>query len=287
MFDATKLLGALLEHRAAPSAGQRIERAAAQAPPFGGAGGFDLGSVLGGLLGGSSSGGGQGRPDLGALLRQVLGGRSGGAAGGGDLGALFDRIGGMARQASGDPVNEVKANNPVAVGGLGALAGLLLGRGGRGALAGGVLAVLGSLAWQALRGQAPTGGQAAASLPQDEEGIQHEARLMLRSMIQAAQADGQVDRTEINRILDRLGEHGGDPEARAFIEEEMLKAPDVEALSREVRSPEQAARVYAAALLAVELDTPAEREHLARLARALRLPAEAVARLHQGLGVSA
>ncbi|MBX9700102.1 MAG: tellurite resistance TerB family protein, partial [Acetobacteraceae bacterium] len=110
--------------------------------------------------------------------------------------------------------------------------------------------------------------------------------LMLRAMIQAAQADGQVDRDEIDRILDRLREHGEEAEAQAFVEAELMRAPDPEALAREVRSPEQGARLYAASLLAIEVDTPGERGHLARLATALRLPRAAVDRIHQGLGVA-
>jgi uncharacterized membrane protein YebE (DUF533 family) len=287
MFDATKLLGTMLESRAAPSAGQRIERAAQAGP--GGSGGMDLGGLLGGLLGRGGGGGAASGVDLGAVLGRVLGKGGAGGAGSTDLGGLLGRLGEMARQATQDPVREVKGHNPVAVGGLGALAGALLGRGGRGAIAGGVLAVLGSLAYQALRGQpaAANPEAAAATLPQGEDEIQHEAQLVLRAMIQAAQSDGQVDHAEIGRILDRLGEQGEDAEARAFVEAEMLKAPDVEALAREVRSPEQAARVYAASLLAVELDTEAERAHLARLAGALRLPADAVARIHQSLGLAA
>lgn len=262
MFDATRLLGSMLETRSAPSAGQRIERAAQAGP-----GGLDLGAMLGGLLGKGGAGG------------------QGGSVGGVDLGGLLGRVGDLARQATQDPVREVKGNNPVAVGGLGALAGGLLGRSGGGALAGGVLAVLGSLAYQALQGAQPGPAAAAATLPQDEEGLQHEARLLLRAMIQAAQADGEVDGAEIGRILDRLRQHGEEAEARAFVEAELRKAPDVEALAREVRSPEQAARVYAASLLAIEVDTPAERAHLAHLASAMRLSSEAVARLHQSLGL--
>lgn len=259
MFDATKLLGAMLQSRAAPSAGRRVEAAAQTGP---GPGGLDLGGMLGGLLGGR------------------------GAAGGVDTAALLGRIRGMAQQAGRDPVGEVRGNNPVAVGGLGALAGALLGRSGGGAVAGGVLAVLGSLAVQALQGAQPGQGL-AESLPQDEAALQHEARLILRSMIQAAQADGQVDQAEVARILGRLEEHGEDAEARAFVEAELRKAPDVEALAAEVRSPEQAARVYAAALLAIEVDSPAERGHLAHLASAMHLPSDAVARLHKGVGLPA
>jgi uncharacterized membrane protein YebE (DUF533 family) len=277
MIDATKLLGALMESRAAPSAGGRMQNAirAIGGGQAGGAGG--LGGLLGGLLGGGGAGGTPQR---------------GGAAGGSpDLGALLGRVGEMARQAANDPVQGVRGNNPVAVGGLGALAGALLGGGrGRGAVAGGLLAVLGSLAYQAMQqGHGAQAGAAAGTpaLPQTEEELQHESRLVLRAVIQAAQADGRVDGAEIGRILDQLQERGEDPEARAFVEAEMLKAPDVEALAREVRSPEQAARLYAASLLAIEVDTQAERDHLARLAAALRLPPEAVARIHQGLGVPA
>jgi uncharacterized membrane protein YebE (DUF533 family) len=44
----------------------------------------------------------------------------------------------------------VQQNNPLAIGGLGALAGAMLG-GGKGAVGGGLMAVLGSLAYSALQ----------------------------------------------------------------------------------------------------------------------------------------
>jgi uncharacterized membrane protein YebE (DUF533 family) len=293
MFDATRLLGALLQNRAAPSAGNRLENAIRSIGGQGqGQGG--LGGLLGGLLGGGAAGGG-----LGGLLGGGGGGAQGRPAGagggGGDLGGMLGQIAEMARQAMNNPGQELRQNNPLAVGGLGALAGAILGGRGRGAVAGSLLAVLGSLAVRAMQGQGGAaaaqggaGGDAvAATLPQTEEELQHEARLVLRAVVQAAQADGRVDPSEIGRIVSRLEEGGEDAEARAFVESEMLKAPDVEALAREVRSPEQAARVYAASLLAVEVDTEAERDHLRRLAAALRLPPEAVSRIHQSLGVVA
>jgi uncharacterized membrane protein YebE (DUF533 family) len=54
-----------------------------------------------------------------------------------------------------------------------------------------------------------------------------------------------------------------------------------------VRSPEQAAQVYAAALMAIEVDTEAERAFLARLAAALKIPAGVAAHIHRSLGVAA
>jgi len=46
-------------------------------------------------------------------------------------------------------------------------------------------------------------------------------------------------------------------------------------------------QVYAAALMAISVDTPAEREFLAKLAREAGLHRDAVARLHQMVGAPA
>jgi uncharacterized membrane protein YebE (DUF533 family) len=58
----------------------------------------------------------------------------------------------------------------------------------------------------------------------------------------------------------------------------------VDELAAAVSSPEQAARIYAAARLAIEPDTLQERQFLKMLAEALDMPAEAVARLDKELG---
>ena len=50
--------------------------------------------------------------------------------------------------------------------------------------------------------------------------------------------------------------------------------------------PELAAQVYAASLLAIEVDTPAERDYLAQLASALDLAPEVTEQLHQSAGVT-
>ena len=76
-------------------------------------------------------------------------------------------------------------------------------------------------------------------------------------------------------------------EARAFVLEQMRGPPDVAGLVREVRSPVEAAQVYGAALIAIEVDTPAERDYLARLARELGLEPGTVAQLHTSFGVPA
>jgi len=49
--------------------------------------------------------------------------------------------------------------------------------------------------------------------------------------------------------------------------------------------PELAAELYAASLLAIEVDTPAEKEYLARLAGSLGLNPAVTQNLHQAVGL--
>lgn len=268
MIDFKSVLGTLMESGLAPSASQRIGNAYGQPRQGGG----DLGSVLSGVLG-------------------------------------------SARQAAGDTKREAQAGNPMAVGGLGALAGAVLGglRGSpaRGALGGAALAVLGQIAAQAL--QKNMGGGAAAAPAQPEgrpaaaghqpaapaapsaplptapgDGGQDDdarAELLLKAMINAAKADGQIDGTEMNAILAKLDESGTGPEARDFVLAEMRRPLDVDGLVAAAATPDLAAAVYAASAMAIRVDTPAERSYLAQLAARLRLSPAVRASLDASLGV--
>jgi len=290
MFKATSLLGGLLQQIATPSARDRIGSALGRMTQDGGA---PQGSALDGLV--SRFGGGGAGGVLGNLLGS-LGGR------GRDPQADRDYVMELGRRALASPRQEVANNNPLAMGGLGALAGTLLG-GGRGAVGGGLLAVLGSLAWSAIQAsrhqataapEAPAGPPGASGgyglpvMPDSEAEVERLARLVLQAMIQAAKADGMIDAAEIERITGRIGE--GDAaeadEARGFVLEQMRGPADVAGLAREVRSPVEAAEVYAAALMAIAVDTDAERAFLAELALATGLRPETVAELHSAMGVA-
>ncbi|MCK8784207.1 tellurite resistance TerB family protein [Roseomonas sp. NAR14] len=294
MFDATRVLGSILESRGTPSADGRLQNAArsgdaggllqqvlSQIGGQGGAAGSASGGGLGGLLGGMlnrGQGAGQG------------GGQGGAPAGQGSGGGLLGEIAGMVRRGYENPRDELRRNNPAVMGGLGALAGAILG-GGRGATGGGLMAVLGSLAYSAMQKQRAAEGQAPepapASLPgyQDAGDVQRKATLMLRAMIQAAKSDGRIDQDEMDRILGKLDEHGEDAEARDFVLREMRGPVDVEGLARQAQGPHEAAEIYAASLMAIEVDTQEERDYLARLAAALGLSREAVDHIHGTLGV--
>jgi uncharacterized membrane protein YebE (DUF533 family) len=259
MLDTKSLLGSLLQSGLSRSSGSRVDHAL----------------------------GPQGLGGAGGLLGQILGGGGGGSSG----------VGGMLGRAG----QEVKGGNPLAIGGLGALAGAVLGQGKNplgNAIGGGALALLGTLAWQALKkSQAPDAptpvpsspaelplGARAPETPAEEAVLADHATVLLQAMISAAKADGQIDGSEMERILGRLDEAGAGTEERDFVLRELRKPLDLPALVANITTPELAAEAYGASLLAIEVDTGAERDYLRRLAQSLRLDPIVVRQLHAALG---
>lgn len=176
------------------------------------------------------------------------------------------------------------------LGGLGALAGALLGGGGksmRGALSGTAVALLGSLALNAL--QAKRSGQASPVQGLDATAMQALAaedtqRLMVRGMIAAAKADGVIDQAEMGRIMGKIGDDGVTGEEKQMVMDELMRPLNLEALAAEVPNEAVASQLYAASLLAIEVDTPQEIDYLRRLAAALNLDQTTVACLHELTG---
>jgi uncharacterized membrane protein YebE (DUF533 family) len=138
----------------------------------------------------------------------------------------------------------VRSGNPLAIGGLGALAGAVLGGGGntaKGALGGGAMALLGSLALEALRGlRRPSTDDASAVVPADlplglrtpantaeESALESKAMVILQAMIHAAKADGQIDAAEQQRILGKLEEAGASAAVQEFVHAEMGRPLDL------------------------------------------------------------
>ncbi len=178
-------------------------------------------------------------------------------------------------------------------GAIGGIAGLLLGtKGGRNvaekALKVGGMAVLGGIAYKVWNDwQASKGGQPAPA-PQDMKDITPQAegtpflppskrerdelsRTLLSAMISAAKADGHIDAAEQTRIFQKLDQADMNAEEKGFILEELRKPLDTDALAARAASPEQALEIYAASLLAIDVDGSTEREYLADLARKLKL----------------
>ena len=182
----------------------------------------------------------------------------------------------------------------MALAALGALAGAILGGGKssmRGAVGGGVLAVLGALAYQALKGTQQESQEVPLTLREPEtqvekQQLENQAQLMLRAMINAAKADGQIDQGEVQRIIGKLEEAGTDKPALNFVMAEMAKPMETEAIVAAAQgNPQLGAELYAASLLAIKVDTPAEQSYMQNLSAGLGLPTQAVSNLEKTMGL--
>jgi uncharacterized membrane protein YebE (DUF533 family) len=242
MFDAKRLLDQFLGGQNDP--GNRQQQGAA---PWG-----DLARGAGDVL---SRGGGN--------LGGVLGGFGGGAL-----------AGGLASVLLGSKQGRKLAGNVVTLGGM---------------------AVVGALAYQAYKswqtGQAPQQGTqtpvAMLPPPSDtpfnpvaEADQQSLGRNLLRAMIAAAKADGHVDATEQANVFAQMDKMALSAEDKAFVIDELRRPLDIDAVARGARTPEEAAEIYVASLLAIDVDNPSERGYLDMLAARLKLDAKLVAHLH-------
>ena len=184
------------------------------------------------------------------------------------------------------------------IGGIGAALGVLMGGGIKGGIGGALMAVLGATAYDALnkgksiqdmmankREQDLPVGMRPPETMDEAEMLEQRAVLALKAMVSAAKADGQIDQRERERIIDKMKDAGADEETRRFVAEEAAAPLDIDALVGEVRDQQTAAQVYAASLLAINVDTAAERAYLRDLSAKLRLSDQVVANLHGVLGV--
>src|SRR3546814_19265972 len=110
------------------------------------------------------------------------------------------------------------------------------------------------------------------------------AELCLRGMIEAVKSDGAIAPEEIERITGKLQEGGITAEEQHFVMAQMAKPADVEGLIAAIPSREVGAQVYAAALMAISVDTAAERAFLASLAHGTRLGDDTVRMLTAAVG---
>jgi len=105
--------------------------------------------------------------------------------------------------------------------------------------------------------------------PRDQSA--HVSRLLLRAMIAAAAADGDLDAAEYDRIRQQLRASGLNAEEQLFLSQLVMRPSTIEELAAEANTPELRAEIYAAARLAIDPDSPAERDWLDRLAATLTL----------------
>ncbi|MFM8746003.1 MAG: tellurite resistance TerB family protein [Aestuariivirga sp.] len=209
---------------------------------------------------------------------------------------LLEQVLGGARSPDGKPQAGLSPDliKGLAAGGVaGGLAGILLGGktskklakgavklGGTAALAG--LAYKAYTQWQASRNAGAAGevppmkditpaAEGTPFLPAPAPQREAMSLAILRAMIAAAKADGQIDAAEQSRIFAKLDEFHVDNEAKAFIIDELRKPLDIDAVVRAATTPELAIEIYAASCLAIDPDDPAEQAYLAMLASRLKL----------------
>lgn len=247
-------------------------------------GGSSSSGGLGGLLGSLASGGGTQSGGLGDLLGSLTGGgrqqQSGGLGDllgnlantqqrGGSAGSLGDLLGSLTGgQSSG--------------GGLGDLASML---GGAGQQGGGLGDILNSLGGGSQAGAGGIGSllndvlQGKTAQPSSEE--EQQAEIMLRAMISAAKADGDIDETEQKKISEHLEDITADE--LELVRSIMREPNDMNALVNSIpKGMEQ--QVYFMSLLAIDLDSQTEAEYLHKLAQGLGISQEVSNHIHQKLG---
>jgi uncharacterized membrane protein YebE (DUF533 family) len=191
----------------------------------------------------------------GSGLGGLLGGLSGGGAGGsGGLAGLMGSLG-MGGTATGG----ARHGNTGFGGLLGGLAGAAGGAGAQGRMQG---------LLDTTRADPHVDDEAAAAL-------------MIRAMVQAAKADGEIDTAERRIILDALAPE--DAQDAAFIEAAITRPVDVEALAADVPEGLEI-EVYTASVMAIEPDNRAEAEYLDKLAKRLRLAEATVNEIHAANG---
>jgi uncharacterized membrane protein YebE (DUF533 family) len=206
--------------------------------------------------------------------------------------------GGSASRPANVPQSRGGAGKP-AGGGLPDLGGLF-GKSFKQALGAGAMALLASIAMKALTGGGKTSGASRLMGGDDDlagagatssAGLANQpdhslAELTIKAMVNAAKADGQVDEDEFQKIV---GELQGDQLTQAerdFFLNEVRKPMCTEEIIRAVPNRQAAAQIYAASLLAIEVDTPREEAYMQQLASGLGLDSKTVQQIHETLGLN-
>lgn len=143
--------------------------------------------------------------------------------------------------------------------------------------------LMGAMTGMASAGAAGLGGLMASMTEGTALGqvSEENAKLMIRAMIQSAKADGAISPEERTAILDHLND--ASDEEIAFVEAELAAPVDVAGLARDTGA-HMRGQVYSAALMAVQVDTEAERTYLRNLAQAMGMSDAERDSLHQAMG---
>ncbi len=200
--------------------------------------------------------------DANKLLDQLMkSGVAGGLTGGLLSGAIAGAMTGGKKKGLGS--SAVKAGGMAVVAGLAykAWQQYQAGQRGPGTVTGTLESLLGHVGTATAGTAAPP---AAAS--------QGDALAVLRAMIAAAKADGQVDAAEHQHIFGQINKLSLSAEEKAFLLEEFSRPLDLDAVVASATTPELGLELYAASRLVIAEASPAEGAYLQLLAARLALP---------------
>lgn len=136
-------------------------------------------------------------------------------------------------------------------------------------------AAIGAVALAALQryqAQQQAGAQAAPAAPRGLPQLERDASIVVQAMISAARADGMLDDIERARIGERLRDAGLGATEFDYVMAEFNAPADPHRIAALAQSEAEAAEIYAASLLALDVDHWAEQAYLQELKRALKLP---------------
>lgn len=211
------------------------------------------------------------------------------------IGGLGQMTGGQGAKGLADKAKGAWSNQSTL--GKGAIAGgflgVLLTGGGRRMLGSGLkiggMAAIGGLAYKAYEdwkngrssdAAALPAPQGSEFMPEDAGAADDLATRILQAMIAAAKADGHVTPEERAAINGQLGNLGLGAEATAMITAELDAPLDVGRVAALARTEAEATQIYAASLLVVDEEAPAEKGYLAMLAARMKLDQGLIDRLH-------
>ena len=206
--------------------------------------------------------------------------------------SIQDLLGSL--MGAGRTVKDRVGGDNLAAGGIGALLGALMGGSQSttaNTLGGGMMGLLGMMAYKALK-SSMGGTSGATAQPQDytpatPQQQANDAEIIILAMIDAAKADGQVDADEFQRITNALQKNGLGQEGMNYVIQKLQGPMETAKIVAATQGrPELAAQVYSASLMAITVDTDAERKYLAKLGQSMGLTPEVMRNLEQYAGVS-
>jgi len=219
-----------------------------------------------------------------------------------DAGALLNQFLGADTSQTIQKGKDYLSNNAGSLAGgaaLGGLGGYMLGskkgrKFAKKAATYGGMALMAGLAYKAYNNyQSQKNSSASSPSPQTEQiadesafhienqnGSNSFGAMLISAMIAAAKADGKIDGKEHQAIFSRIEEMQLDNDEKAFLFDQLNRPLDIDSLVSAITSKEQAVEIYLASLMAIDVDTQAEKAYLSMLAARLNLEEELVNHIH-------